>query len=42
MSLGGNGLGVRKRFPETPLTPCCDCDFLGSAQTVSRVARPGP
>ena len=35
MSPGGRGLGVRRRFPETPLAPC-DGDFLASAQTVSQ------
>ena len=29
MSLGGNGLGVRRRFPETPLTPCDGDHQLG-------------
>ena len=37
VSLGGSGLGVRRRFPETPLTPC-DGDFLASTQTVSQSA----
>ena len=37
VSLGGDGLGVRRRFPETPLTPC-DGDFLASTQTVSQSA----
>ena len=40
MSLGGSGLGVWRRSPETPLTPC-DGDFLASAQTVSQSADPG-
>ena len=40
MSLGGNGLGVRRRFPETPLTTC-DGDVPASAQTGSRSAGPG-
>jgi len=35
VSPGGRGLGVRRRFPETPLAPC-DGDFLASAQTVSQ------
>ena len=30
VSLGGNGLGVRRWFAETPPTPC-DGDFLTSA-----------
>ena len=40
MSLGGSGPGARRRFPETPLTPCGG-DFLTSAQTVSQSAGPG-
>ena len=40
MSLGGSGLGVRRRFPKTPLTSC-DGDVLASAQTVSQAAGSG-
>ena len=40
VSLGGSGPGARRRFPETPLTPCGG-DFLTSAQTVSQSAGPG-
>ena len=39
VSLGG-APGARRRFPETPLTPC-DADFLTLAQTVSQSAGPG-
>jgi hypothetical protein len=40
MTAGGSGLGVQRRFSETPLTPC-DGDFLASAQTGSQSADPG-
>jgi len=39
VSLGGK-VGVRSRFPETPLTPC-DGDFPAWAQTGSQSAGPG-
>ena len=40
VSLGESGLGARRRFLETPLTPCCDGDFLASAQSAHVASQP--
>ncbi len=40
VSLGRSGPIARRRFPETPLTPCGG-NFLTSVQTVSQSAGPG-
>jgi hypothetical protein len=43
MSLGGERPWrpeAVSRNAETPLTPCCDGEFLASAQTVSQSAAP--